>query len=206
MSLGTVAAVVGIAAGVNSIANSGGGQSQSDATQQGAQQADPFAALRPYFQSALQGQWQDLSNMNPESILKNPNFQFLQEIGQGGRYGAGIPGQNAAEFGSNRNGKLAMDLSSFNQGLASNFIQQQFENNMRVLGFLGGASGIGFGDPGSAGRITAGGPAASQNFVTNGVNAIGSGINGLKPLFNSGSGSGISSDPNVAFGSESGLG
>jgi hypothetical protein len=162
--MGMVAAVIasGVIGAGASVHNA---NTARDTATQGAQMADPAGPDRGFFRDWLKQNFMSLGNPDPNEILKNPNFQFMKQQGE-----LGVMNNNVANFGSMRNGTLAEDMSKFNTGLASNFIGDQFQRNMQLMGFAGGLGGFSSGNLGASGQIMAGG---GQNYFGNMNNAMG---------------------------------
>lgn len=168
MSLATVGAVVGIAAGANSIYQSSKNSGGSGGGANGSGNADPFAAHRGQFGdqlstlfgpngppswmtpgmgvnngSSLQpGQGMadgSLLNFDPQAIQNDPAYQFQLKQGNNG-----INASRAAGGELDSGGTLAA-LSEFNQGLATNFTNQQFNRNLQRYNSTNSAQAQGFG-------------------------------------------------------------
>lgn len=153
-----VAAVGGVA--VQSDAARRAQNQQRDAAAAGAAAADPASGLRPFFQDQLRGNWDRLSAVNPNDILTDPSFQFIQ--GQG----MGAIKNDASAKGLLRSGTMLEDMSKFNTGLASQYVDMQFSRNQELLRNLGNFSGLNIGSPGTAGNIlnTSGNNAAMLGY------------------------------------------
>jgi len=84
MFLTTIAAVVGIGAGINSIVQSnrnepGGGGATDEATRA----ADPFGPFRAQYGQELGAQYNRVQNFDPNQITQNPEYQFQLDQGMG---------------------------------------------------------------------------------------------------------------------------
>lgn len=137
--------------------------------------ADPAAPDREQYRNWLTANFPSMSSPDPNEILKNPNFQFMKDQGN-----LAITNANASTMGSRRNGTLLEDMSKFNTGLASGFINDQFQRNMSVMGLAADLGGFRVGAPGTAGQILA---TAGQNAVGNNSdmwNQIGGGLQLLR--------------------------
>lgn len=187
---GAIAAVVGAVGGIAGQADAS--RRASHVASNAADRADPFGSQRPQYQDWLSSNFPLLSSPNPEDILKNPNFQFMKAQGD-----MGIKNLNSSVFGSPRNGTLFEDMGKFDTGIASGFINDQFNRNMASLSLGADLSGARIGAPGQAGQILA---TAGQNAVGNQSDMwgqVGGGMQllsryrgssgGLNPAFTSGS-------------------
>lgn len=179
MSLATVAAVVGIGAGVNSIVQSNknkpGGGGTTDAA---ANAADPFGPFRAQYGQELGAQYNRLQNFDPNSVTSNPEYQFQLD------QGLGAINKSAAASGMLGSGNRLMDLQKYGQGLASSFADKQYGREMSLLQMLGGFSGATTGSPGGAASAMLSGQqfaAGQQNY---GLNSITSGLNGISDWWN----------------------
>jgi hypothetical protein len=195
MFLSTIAAVIGIAGGVNSIYQSNKSKpGAGGATDDAARAADPFGQFRTGFGQQLTGQFGSLTNPNPQDIANDPNYQFqLQQ-------GMGAVNKGAAASGMLGSGTRLLDLQKMGQGLASNFEDKQWGRNMSILQMLGQFSGATTGSPGGAANAMMQGNANSQNQLNGGLGNIMSGLGGLSrsnwSLGNMG-GSGGAPDPMI---------
>ena len=143
MTLGTVASVVGIAGGLNSIfgggSSSGGGTTanggQGYSPQEIADAADPFHNRREMFGGMFGSSFPTLTNFDPSQIKNDPAYQFQME------QGLGAINKGAAAGGMLGSGNRLMDLEKYGQGLASSFTDKQFSRNMSVLQMMGQAAG-----------------------------------------------------------------
>jgi len=195
MSLATVAAVVNIGSGINSIVQSNKNKSGGGGTtDQAAQAADPFGQFRTQYAQEFGKQYNNLANFNPADVTKDPNYQFQLD------QGIGAINKGAAASGMLGSGTRMLDLEKFGQGLASSFSDKQFGRGLSLLQMLGGASGATTGNPAAAGSAIMNGnnnAAAQGNY---GLNSITSGLNGLGKVnwsnFNpfNGGGSGTGAD------------
>lgn len=183
MFISTIAAVVGIAGGINSIMKSnenkpGGGGVTDDA----ARAADPFGPFRAQYGQELGAQYNRLQNFDPNSITSNPEYQFqLQQ-------GLGAIDKGAAANGMLGSGTRLMDLQKYGQGLASGFADKQFGRQMSILQMLGGFSGATTGSPTGAARAMMQGQQNSQDQLNGGLGNIMSGLAGLSRPGNRGGG------------------
>lgn len=166
--MGVVAAVIGAGTAVYSAsqARSNAGRVQN-AANQGANQADPGAGLRPAFQDILMQKFPQLGSTDPNDILKDPSFQFLHDQGMRDI------NNKASSDGTLRSGTILEDMSKFNQDLSSTYMDKQFQRNMSMLGVLGNFSGLNTGQPGVAGQITAQGGVNTSNAMTQGMAQLG---------------------------------
>lgn len=144
MTLGTVASVVGIAGGLNSIfgggSSSGGGGTtanggQGYSPQEIADAADPFHNRREMFGGMFGSSFPTLTNFDPSQIKNDPAYQFQME------QGLGAINKGAAAGGMLGSGNRLMDLEKYGQGLASSFTDKQFSRNMSILQMMGQAAG-----------------------------------------------------------------
>lgn len=165
-----VAGVIGIGTGVNSLLNSGS-TPPAPGSQQGANAADPAAAQRPFFQDYLRNHFNNLANPDPRAIQDNPNYKFMQAEGYND-----IIRADTANLGSTRGGTFGEDMAKYSSGLASSFIQQQFQNNMSVMDRLSGLGGFTTGSPAAAGQILATGGQQGYNNFNNSLGQIGAGL------------------------------
>jgi len=174
MFLTTIATVVGIGAGINSIVQSnksqpGGGGVTDDA----ARAADPFGPFRAQYGQELGAQYNRVQNFDPNQITQNPEYQFqLQQ-------GLGAIDKGAAANGMLGSGTRLMDLQKYGQGLASSFADKQFGREMSILQMLGGFSGATTGSPSGAANAMMQGQQNSQNQLNGGLGNIMSGLGGL---------------------------
>lgn len=145
MTLGTVASVVGIAGGLNSIfgggSSSGGGGGttanggQGYSPQEIADAADPFHTRREMFGGMFGSSFPTLTNFDPSQIQNDPAYKFQME------QGIGAINKGAAASGMLGSGNRLMDLEKYGQGLASSFTDKQFSRNMSILQMMGQAAG-----------------------------------------------------------------
>lgn len=192
--------MAGTAAIISAVAAVGGAAAQADSARRasnqardaanaGAAAADPAASLRPFFQDQILSRWGQLSTTNPNEIMQDPSFQFLQQQGL-----QGIANGNTAQFGSGpkRNGTFYEDMSRFNQGLASTYIDNQFKRNMSLMGNLGAFSGLTTGSPGTAGQVLGSTTPAQMGYNMNDqtYQQIGGAINSIGRLNWGGAGTG----------------
>lgn len=192
MTLATVAAVVGIGAGVNSIVQSnrnrpGGGGS----TDQAANTADPFRQHRGFYGLELGTQYNNLQRFNPADIEIDPEYQFLRD------QGIGAINKGAAASGMLGSGTRLLDLQKFGTGLASNFADRKYNRQLSLLQMLGGWSGATTGSPTGAASALQNGNNAANNQFGAGLQAISSGIAGVGRGINWNSGSSGAPDPNI---------
>lgn len=193
MFLTTIAAVVGIGAGINGIVQSnksqpGGGGVTDDA----ARAADPFGPFRAQYGQELGAQYNRVQNFDPNQITQNPEYQFqLQQ-------GLGAIDKGAAANGMLGSGTRLMDLQKYGQGLASSFADKQFGREMSILQMLGGFSGATTGSPSGAANAMMQGQQNSQNQLNNGLGNIMSGLGGLsRSNWSLGGGGGGAPDPMI---------
>lgn len=174
MSLATVAAVVGIAAGANSIYQSTkdkpGGGGTTDAA---ANAADPFAQYRNQYAQQFGQQMNNLTNFNPADVTKDPNYQFQFD------QGIGAINKGAAASGMLGSGTRMLDLEKFGSGLASSFSDKQFSRGLSLLQMLGGASGATSGNMGAASNAITNGANNANGQLNSGLGNIMSGLKGL---------------------------
>jgi hypothetical protein len=108
--------------------------------------ADPWGANghREGFANMLTPEYvQSLLHPNPEEITRDPEYQFLLHEGTGA-----INAGDAAQ-GTLRSGNRLYELERYGTGLASNFEQRNFSNNMQRLELARPLRRRGFEQPGS---------------------------------------------------------
>lgn len=174
MFLSTIASVISIGAGINSIVQSnrdqqGGGGATDDA----ARAADPFGPFRSQYAQELGVAYNDLNRFDPNAIKQDPAYQFQLE------QGLGAIDKGAAAAGMLGSGTRLLDLEKFGSGLASNFADRQFQRKMSILQMLGGFSGATTGSPAAAANAITAGNANAQNGLNNGLGNVMSGLGGL---------------------------
>lgn len=171
-----VAAAVTTAAGVNSIAQSR--KTQSSASSGEMQQvADPFASLRPFFQSMLLNQAGSLTSLNPSDIENDPSFAFEKDQGLHAIDAA------ASASGLLRSGTREMERAKFATGLAATYDQQRFSRQMSVLQAIMSMAGVSAGNPGAAISGMLGQEQLANSQQNNGINAITGGLGMLRQWF-----------------------
>lgn len=173
-AISTIAAIVGMAAGANSIYQSTRNNSIAQrAAAQGASAADPAGWARHPFQEMLLSRFGDLSTVDPKSIENDPQYQFLR-----GETLAASDGE-AAAAGLYRSGTRWTDRENRVAGLTSSFIDKKFQQNMSVMDRIMQAGGFTTGSPGAAGQIIANGGIQGQNIYDRSLEQIGGGLNML---------------------------
>lgn len=172
-ALSTIAAVVSIAAGANSIYQST--RSKGSSNNNNIQQvADPFAELRPYFQSILTDKFPKLTSLDPKDIENDPSFQFEREQGLHAIDAA------ASSSGLLRSGTRPMEAARFAEGLAATYDQKRFDRQMSVLQAIMAMSGVNIGNPGAAAQGILGQQQLASNQMNNGINALNGGLGMLR--------------------------
>jgi len=161
MTWGAVAGVASAVIGAGTAVYSSRKASQIGS--QAAGMADPFAENRGLFAQKLMDNWDMLTSTDPQKIMQDPQFQFLKSQGLGA-IGAG----SAAAGSFNSGGKLTKG-AEFATGLASQFLDKQFQQRQQILGLLGQYSGATTGNPGQAGQLYGYGQSASLNYLNQGV-------------------------------------
>lgn len=183
MSLATVASVVGIGAGINSIVQSNRNRSGGGGTtDQAAATADPFSQFRTQYGQELGKQYNTLANFNPANVSQDPNYQFQLD------QGIGAINKGAAASGMLGSGTRLLDLEKYGQGLASSFSDKQFGRGLSLLQLLGGFSGATTGSPATAANAITQGNANSANQLNSGLGNIMSGLGGLSRNWQSNTG------------------
>lgn len=175
MTLGTVASVVGIAGGLNSLFGGGSGSSSQlqAGTHAAANAADPFGPYRDLFGGTLARNFGQLTTFDPDQIKTDPAYQFqLQQ-------GTNAVNRGAAAQGTLGSGNRLIALQELGQGLASNFEDKAWQRQMQTLGYLGNFSGASNGNMGAAGNILDNGAANQYGAFGSGLNSLASGLGGL---------------------------
>lgn len=200
MSLATVASVVGIGAGLNSIFGGGRNTSQGaqNAANNAADRADPFGNYRDQFAQMLVNRFGSLTDnkFDPERITSDPAYQFALKSG------TDAVNRGAAASGMFNSGNRLVELEKLGTGLASQFATQQqdrnWNQNMGILGLLGNFSGANI-NPATAANLQWNGYQAGQQMNNNSWSSIGSGLASLGKSFGSlfGGNSSGTADPNA---------
>lgn len=159
-----VAATATTAAAANSIQQS---RRAGRAAENAADAADPFAGMRPEFQDMLSELFPTLTSLDPNDIKNDPQYQFMQEEG----YGA-IDNKASSE-GLWRSGNRDAERMRFASGLAGQFGQQRFNNQMGILGLIAQLAGGNIGSPAAAGQAITTGAQNRTNIENSGWNAFG---------------------------------
>jgi hypothetical protein len=171
--LPAIAAITGIASGVNSIAQSRRTQSSP---QEAAAVADPAAGLRPFFQDQLMSNWNSLFDFDPNAILKDPAYQFtLNQSEQAGENALG-------SMGMLRSGTRVTDAQNRAAGVASQFESQYRADQLARLGMLGNFAGMNI-NPATSGQILSSGNAQGIVQGNLGWGNIGAGVQALQGVF-----------------------
>lgn len=143
MGLATIASIVGIASGINNLRNS---RKAPQVGQEAAAISDPAIEDRPQFRNWVLQNWPGMSKFDPKAVERDPGYQFqLQE-------GISNIDRAASAAGMLRSGTRLEDLTKFSSGLASDYVQKQFERNMRLMGMAGQFGGFTTGSPAAAGQ------------------------------------------------------
>lgn len=160
-----------------------------EAGNRAADRADPWGANghREGFSNLLTPEYvQSLLNPDPNAIKSDPAYQFQLEQGTNA-----INVGDAAQ-GSLHSGNRMYELEKYGQGLASDFTQRQFTQNLQRLGLLGKFGGVDSSNPSEAGRDIISGFVGGTNLQNNGLNGLlsqllgGKGGGGLLSLLSGG--------------------
>ena len=175
-NLGSAAAVVGIASGINSIMSSpspGAGPAPASGTTAGGTIYDPFASYRPQFGGQLAGMMTPGTTFN----TSDPSYQW--------RFGQGLEALNRTEAakGMLGSGNRLVDLMNYGQGAGSTEYGAQF-NRLASLAGVNQTSQSGYGS------LMASNQQGGWNSLAQGMAGAGSIVNGISGLFGGGTGGG----------------
>lgn len=169
MSFATVATVIGAGTSLYSAYWGSRGNSGASANpEQLAALADPFGPHREGWAQRLEEMWSSLSTMNPQEIMKDPQFAFLKE------QGLGALNSSMAAKGMYSSGNRGVEGARFAEGLSTSFLDKRWQQQQQLLGNLLTASGATSGAPGAAAQAYGSQYAANESRVTGGIgNALG---------------------------------
>lgn len=170
-AISTVIAGISAAAGIASAANSmRTSRRMADAAGNVQQVADPFAEMRPEFQQQLRAMFPSLISLDPNDVASDPYYQFMK--GEGTR----AIDNAASSAGLTRSGNRLIELARYAEGLAGQFGSQRFNQQMQILSALGGFAGANAGSPAAAAQTILGAQSAAGNWMTQGLNGIGTAL------------------------------
>lgn len=158
---------------------------------QAQQQADPFAALRPFFQDQMMGFLPNVLNPTYKDIESNPAYIFQRD-----QANAAAGNATRSMVGSERSGALPQAIAANTAGLASQYTAQQDQRNLAILGLLGNFAGAGS-NPASGAQAALQAAGMNTNNANNIYGNIGAGLGLIGPMLptfggNGNSGSGAS--------------
>jgi hypothetical protein len=154
----------------------GGGIGTASGAQAAADKASGLAD--PWGQSGRRQQFNDiltpdramsLMSQDPSQVLNNPAYKFALDQGTNA-----INVGDAAQ-GTLRSGNRGYELQQYGQGLASQYGQQYFNNNMTTLNALSGLAGVNASSPTAAAQSQLSGFDNASNIRNAGLNGLFSG-------------------------------
>jgi hypothetical protein len=156
MTMASVAAIAGPLIGLGTSIYSS--RQARDTGNNAAALADPFAGERGRYGQTLSDMWAQLTSMDPSTIMKDPQFQFLKE------QGLGALNSNMAAKGMYGSGNRGTEAAKFATGLSTQFLN--------ILGMLGQLSGGTTGNMGAAGQYYGQGNMSGVNYTNQGIGGL----------------------------------